>query len=59
MKICIIGAGYVGLVSAACFADFGWTVACIDKDTKRIARLRRGEVPIYELGLDDLLARTT
>jgi UDPglucose 6-dehydrogenase len=57
MKICIIGAGYVGLVSAACFADFGWTVTCIDKDAKRIARLKRGEIPIYEPGLDELLAR--
>jgi UDPglucose 6-dehydrogenase len=53
----MIGAGYVGLVSAACFAEFGWTVTCVDKDVDRIARLKRGEVPIYEPGLDELLER--
>ena len=53
----MIGAGYVGLVSAACFAEFGWNVACIDKDRKRIESLKRGEVPIYEPGLDDMLLR--
>jgi len=57
VKICMIGAGYVGLVSAACFSEFGWTVACIDKDADRVAALKRGEVPIYEPGLDDLLER--
>ena len=57
MNICMIGAGYVGLVSAACFSEFGWTVACIDKDRDRVDSLRRGEVPIYEPGLDDLLQR--
>ena len=57
MKICMVGAGYVGLVSAACFADFGWTVACVDKDAERIARLKQGNVPIYEPGLDELLER--
>ena len=57
MKICMIGAGYVGLVSAACFAEFGWDVTCVDKDIDRIARLKRGEVPIYEPGLDELLER--
>ncbi len=57
MNICMIGAGYVGLVSAACFSEFGWTVACIDKDADRVAALKRGEVPIYEPGLDTLLAR--
>lgn len=57
MKICMIGAGYVGLVSAACFAEFGWTVTCVDKDADRIARLKSGEVPIYEPGLDVLLQR--
>jgi UDPglucose 6-dehydrogenase len=55
----MVGAGYVGLVSAACFAEFGCTVACVDKDTDRIARLKRGEVPIYEPGLDELLERNT
>ena len=57
MNICMIGAGYVGLVSAACFSEFGWTVTCIDKDRARIEKLQRGEVPIYEPGLDDLLER--
>ncbi len=57
MNICMIGAGYVGLVSAACFSEFGWSVTCVDKDAERVASLRRGEVPIYEPGLDDLLAR--
>ena len=55
MNICMIGAGYVGLVSAACFAEFGWSVTCVDEDADRVARLRRGEVPIYEPGLDALL----
>jgi UDPglucose 6-dehydrogenase len=57
LNICMIGAGYVGLVSAACFAEFGWRVTCIDKDEARVAGLIRGEVPIYEPGLDTLLAR--
>ena len=53
----MIGAGYVGLVSAACFAEFGWNVTCIDKNADRVAGLRRGEVPIYEPGLDEMLER--
>jgi UDPglucose 6-dehydrogenase len=53
----MVGAGYVGLVSAACFAEFGWSVTCIDKDDSRIARLKRGELPIYEPGLAALLER--
>ena len=57
MKICMIGAGYVGLVSAACFSDFGWKVTCVDSDEERVAGLKRGEMPIYEPGLDDLVAR--
>ena len=57
MNICMIGAGYVGLVSAACFSDFGWRVVCVDKDAARVERLCRGEVPIFEPGLEDLLAR--
>jgi len=57
VKICMIGAGYVGLVSGACFADFGWTVTCVDKDEDRVARLNRGEIPIYEPGLDELVER--
>jgi UDPglucose 6-dehydrogenase len=57
MNICMIGAGYVGLVSAACFAEFGWTIDCIDNDPERLTRLQRGEIPIYEAGLEDLLRR--
>ena len=57
MKIVMIGAGYVGLVSATCFAEFGWTVECVDKDAKRVEQLRNGVVPIYEPGLEDLLDR--
>jgi UDPglucose 6-dehydrogenase len=53
----MIGTGYVGLVSAVCFSEFGWTVNCVDKDRAKIEGLRRGEIPIYEPGLDDLLAR--
>jgi UDPglucose 6-dehydrogenase len=53
----MIGAGYVGLVSAACFSDFGWKVTCVDKDEERVADLKRGVIPIYEPGLDDLVAR--
>jgi UDPglucose 6-dehydrogenase len=53
----MIGTGYVGLVSGACFADFGHVVTCIDKDAGKIARLERGEIPIFEPGLDDLVAR--
>jgi UDPglucose 6-dehydrogenase len=53
----MIGAGYVGLVSAACFSEFGWTVTCVDKDANRLAELKAGKSPIYAPGLDDLLAR--
>jgi UDPglucose 6-dehydrogenase len=55
MRVTMIGAGYVGLVSGACFADFGHQVTCIDKDSSRIAALRRGEIPIFEPGLADLV----
>ena len=57
MKICMIGAGYVGLVSAACFSEFGWTVTCVDNDPARVTDLKAGKSPIYEPGLDDLLER--
>src|SRR5258708_31673991 len=56
MRIAMIGAGYVGLVSGACFAHFGHDVICIDNEAARIARLRKGEMPIYEPGLDKLVA---
>jgi len=56
MRVTMIGAGYVGLVSGACFADFGHDVTCVDKDANRIAALRRGEIPIFEPGLDQLVA---
>ncbi len=57
MKIVMVGTGYVGLVSGTCFAEFGVDVTCVDKDDSKIARLKKGEVPIYEPGLEDLLAR--
>jgi UDPglucose 6-dehydrogenase len=57
VKICMIGAGYVGLVSAACFSEFGWQVTCVDKDPTRLAQLEEGHSPIYEPGLDDLIVR--
>jgi UDPglucose 6-dehydrogenase len=56
MRVAMIGSGYVGLVSGACFADFGHTVTCVDKDPAKIDALRRGEMPIFEPGLADLVA---
>src|ERR1700733_7834816 len=56
MHIAMIGTGYVGLVSGACFADFGHQVTCVDKDEVKIAALRRGEIPIFEPGLDAIVA---
>ena len=55
MRIAIIGAGYVGLVSGACLADFGYEVVCVDTDEHKIAALRAGRVPIYEPGLSELV----
>jgi UDPglucose 6-dehydrogenase len=55
MRVTMIGAGYVGLVSGACFADFGHQVTCIDKDARRIAALKNGEIPIFEPGLAELV----
>jgi UDPglucose 6-dehydrogenase len=56
MKITMIGTGYVGLVSGACFADFGHSVVCVDKDEGKIAAIRQGKMPIYEPGLESLVA---
>ncbi len=57
MNICMIGAGYVGLVSAACFSNFGWQVHCIDKDADKVSGIVSGRMPIYEPGLDELVER--
>src|SRR5438067_8320245 len=59
MRIAMIGTGYVGLVSGACFSEFGVNVTCVDKDAGKIERLSRGEMPIYEPGLDQLVASNT
>ena len=56
MRVAMIGTGYVGLVSGACFSEFGHEVICVDKDAGKIARLLAGEIPIFEPGLDDLVA---
>ena len=57
MKIAMIGTGYVGLVSGVCFSDFGHEVVCVDKDPRKVEMLKAGQVPIYEPGLDMLMAR--
>jgi UDPglucose 6-dehydrogenase len=57
MRIGVVGTGYVGLVSGTCFAEFGIEVCCVDKDIKKVARLKAGEIPIYEPGLEDLVAK--
>jgi UDPglucose 6-dehydrogenase len=57
MKVCVIGAGYVGLVTAACLAEMGNSVVCLDVDAQRVAQLQAGQVPIHEPGLEPLLQR--
>ena len=59
MKIAVIGAGYVGLVTAACFSEFGYEVICIDNDKYKIKQLKKNIIPIYEPGLSDLLKKNT
>ena len=57
MRVAMIGTGYVGLVSGVCFADFGHTVICVDKDDRKIDMLNKGEIPIFEPGLEELVAK--
>ena len=57
MKICMIGTGYVGLVSGVCFSDLGNDVICVDRDKKKVEDLKRGIIPIYEPGLDELVLK--
>ena len=57
MHIAVVGSGYVGLVTGACLADFGMDVTCVDNDTRKIKMLQRGQIPIFEPGLDALVAK--
>lgn len=59
MRIAMIGTGYVGLVSGTCFSEFGWNVVCVDKDEAKIRQLRRGDIPIYEPGLNTMVRNNT
>ena len=56
MRLTVVGSGYVGLVTAACFADMGHEIVCVDNDARKVALLQRGEVPIHEQHLPELLA---
>ena len=57
MKLCMIGTGYVGLVSGVCFSDLGNDVICVDKDKNKILLLQNGKIPIYEPGLTELMVK--